>query len=260
MSTLAGYTDPATLCDVFAYNVNDEILNVATGLYVAWVDGTSAVNFRVPVVQAGNNGARTFVIPTDCVRWELRERQATLVASTLLGYGEETVTSADIDALAELIFAAGPASGVPIVVVGDSLSAQTSTRFKTILSSTVVFTGYTALALTIKRDAKRDEDEDALVVIRISNPAVGGTDGIKIFNGRMVDNADAMRLKYTMVPAADNQITITIDADAMQIPPSPESAPWDYEIDYWDAGGKKIQWAQGKIGVGRSGRRATSIP
>ena len=80
-----------------------------------------------------------------------------------------------------------------------------------------------------------------------------------------MDAADPLRTAGAVAVLAtspDTQITPTLTAWGMDVPPNPENEPYTYEIDVWRTAtaGDKEQIAQGAFLVKQSVLRSPSIP
>jgi hypothetical protein len=124
-------------------------------------------------------------------------------------------------------------------------------------------TGWTRFAFTVKRNPDAEDDAEALLSVKVTNPADAANDGILVYNRRAVAPADAMRTKGGITIEATNPNTIarvTLLPEALVVPPSPSSDPYTFEIDYWLADGIKRQLGRGDFAVKRSVRRGTGAP
>lgn len=75
---MIGYGDSGTTHDFFAYNSAGSVWNGAA--YVTWADGDYD-DYRITATEVGTSGRFTGTAPTGAVRYELRERAATLALS-----------------------------------------------------------------------------------------------------------------------------------------------------------------------------------
>lgn len=116
-------------------------------------------------------------------------------------------------------------------------------------------------AFTIKTDPERDSDAEALLVVRITNPAASGTDGLLVQNRQAVPTANRTRASITVASVTpDTTVTVTANADAMQLPPSPSGKPYRYELTRWSTAKGKEILGLGNFTVTRSVRRLTAAP
>lgn len=154
-----------------------------------------------------------------------------------------------------------PATSGP---VSDAIGAETVVYWSHLFTAPGVdITGWTFATFTVKSDPNSDEDKDALIAVRVSNPAAAASDGVKVHNGVAVALADAMRGRgiVTVESAApDASIRVTLQPDALRLPPSPSGTPYTYEVDYWGADGHKRQLGKGGFELVRSVRRGAPAP
>jgi hypothetical protein len=69
-------------------------------------------------------------------------------------------------------------------------------------------------------DPDADSDDDALLVVRVSNPGDGG-DGLRVYNRAAATDATLASLAVTIVDSGTVQVQLVVQAEAMQISPSP---------------------------------------
>jgi hypothetical protein len=142
------------------------------------------------------------------------------------------------------------------------LAAETDVRF----SQSVSITGYpvgawTGAAFTIKRSTD-DDDSEALLTLRVSNPASVGTDGIVWHRGRGVAGGDALRTAGVLAIAQTAPALIfdvQISALGMDLPPCKANEKFAYEFNLFQNGDKE-QTAKGSIVISQSVRRAIALP
>jgi hypothetical protein len=142
------------------------------------------------------------------------------------------------------------------------LAAETDVRF----SQSVSITGYpvgawTGAAFTIKRSTD-DDDSEALLTLRVSNPASVGTDGIVWHRGRGVAGGDALRTAGVLAVAQTAPALIYdvhISALGMDLPPCKANEKFAYEFNLFQNGDKE-QTAKGSIVISQSVRRAIVLP
>lgn len=75
---MIGYGESGTTHDFFAYNSAGSVWNGAA--YVTWADGDYD-DYRITATEVGTSGRFTGTAPAGAVRYELRERGATLALS-----------------------------------------------------------------------------------------------------------------------------------------------------------------------------------
>jgi hypothetical protein len=123
-------------------------------------------------------------------------------------------------------------------------------------------TGWTRLVFTLKDNPAADDDGDALLTVRLSNPAATGTDGILVHNRRDVPAADSLRPAGIITVEAMNpaQVRATLLPAALQLPPSPDNLPYSFEWNWWDGAGIKHQIGRGDFSLARSVRRGVVAP
>lgn len=124
-------------------------------------------------------------------------------------------------------------------------------------------TGWARMAFTVKRNAETDDDSDALLTVRASNPAAPATDGVLTFNRRAIATDDPIRGMGAIAVEAlapDARARVTLNPGVTALPPSPTNEPYVFEIDVWDGGGVKRELGRGEFGVRRSVRRAVAAP
>lgn len=159
---------------------------------------------------------------------------------------------------------AGTAASAPptVAAFGDELTAETAVRWtKTIILSGQASIGWQAFTFTIKADVDAEDDDAALITIRVSNPGAAA-DGILRWRGEAVALGAPMQTAgaiAVVTTTPDTTLTVVIVAGAMDLPPSPEGKAYTYEINRW-TGGDKEQIGKGEFVLGRSVRRTTNIP
>lgn len=156
-----------------------------------------------------------------------------------------------------------PAAPESFSAFDGALKAETDCRFTPPPFRLEGFSiaGWTKLVFTIKESAANDDDPEALLVVRLSNPPNAGTDGILIHNRNVIGAGDAIRTKAALsVSETDPDATFSIvaEAEALNLPPSPDNAPFSYEVDVWYPG--KEQIAKGEFAIRRSLRRNPVAP
>jgi hypothetical protein len=121
-------------------------------------------------------------------------------------------------------------------------------------------TGWATVIFVLKRRLK-DTDREALLLLRLTNPAAAASDGVKALNGLPIDVADALRGKASLAVSAVNPATIvaTVQQEAMDILPTPDDLIYWWEIDVWIAGNKR-QLGQGEFNLTEAVWRATTPP
>lgn len=143
-----------------------------------------------------------------------------------------------------------------------ALGAQTDVRFlQPFALAGVSIAAWTQLVFTIKTNADTDEDADALLVLRATNPP-DSTDGIIWHRGKVVAFGDPLQTAGGITVSAtspDATFSILLSAVGMNLPPTLDVAPDNYEIDVW-VGGDKRQIAAGDFSVGQSVRRSVVAP
>jgi hypothetical protein len=169
---------------------------------------------------------------------------------------------AAIQAQTNLISAIVPAIPATSAPVTDPLAAETGVYWSQLLTSTRDLTGWTKATFTLKESAAADDDSEALLTVRVSNPPDAATDGILIHARRVVAAAEAMRTKGSVAIETLNPASarVTLQPDALALQPSEPDSPYNYEVDYWLADGHKRQLGKGDFTLNRSVRRATAAP
>lgn len=250
-----GIGDPTITHNVRAWDANGNVwkpnVDPTLSAYVPWVDADYAL-YRIPATPKGNSGRfYCSAIPSDAADWELCEQGATLADEEIVYTTKQTyVVPEDLTLLEKQDF--------------DSVdvSATTGVHYeKSFLISGLDATDWEQFVFTLKRDKDTDEDSEAMLTVRVSNPADGATDGLLIKNGKPVDpltsvRGDAEIIVNTVSP--DTSVTLILDAAAMDLPPS-GTDPFDFEIVYW-VGGEKMPFASGGFTIKRSARRAIAAP
>jgi hypothetical protein len=120
---------------------------------------------------------------------------------------------------------------------------------------------WTGAAFTIKRSTD-DDDSEALLTLRVSNPASVGTDGIVWHRGRGVAGGDALRTAGVLAIAQTAPALIfdvQISALGMDLPPCKANEKFAYEFNLFQNGDKE-QTAKGSIVISQSVRRAIALP
>jgi hypothetical protein len=236
-----------------------------------------ALNLQRATHQSGWNADNNAWALADGVHWTEAGAEAVASLSLNLMFGDlagGTFTSADRDTLAFISTQAAKINALSTTEPDpDSFSqfnvplvAETDVRFSQPLSMPGRdITGWASLTFTVKRLPDNDLDSDAILTVRVSNPAAPATDGILVHRGRPVDPADALRTAGTVVVGSvspDTTVTPILTAVGMDVPPSPENEPYTYEINVWRAatGGDKEQIGKAEFSVTQSVRRSAGVP
>jgi len=163
------------------------------------------------------------------------------------------------------LIAAVQASTIPntFAPLGETQVAETAVRWqRDFIVSGFDATGWTEFTFTIKADPETETDDQSAIVLRVSNPDDGATDGVSTLNGREIPAADAARLTGSILVtdvAPDLTFTVTLTADAMAFPAKLESEPYVYEFNIFRDGDKE-QIGKGEFIVNQSVRRSTGAP
>jgi hypothetical protein len=122
--------------------------------------------------------------------------------------------------------------------------------------------GWEQITLTVKRNAD-ESDGESLLAIRITNPTSALTDGLRIHNGNVIPVGDDMQGGAQIaVGSVSPNATFSISASAviMDLPPSPENLPFEYEWHWWNGAGVKRSLGRGEITFVRSVYRSITAP
>lgn len=119
-------------------------------------------------------------------------------------------------------------------------------------------TGWDTFVFTVKRKAVDDEDAQAVLTVRVTDPA-DPEDGTIVWRGKESANDPVAALAVT-AEAPDTELTLTLSSGAADLPPVLEPGQeYDYEIVRW-IGGDKRYVARGQLTVTRSVFRGYSPP
>lgn len=168
-------------------------------------------------------------------------------SAEIVGVGVRSETPATI----------GGTAGTGTAIIGDALEAAAGNYWRReFTASGFDSTGWTEMVFAIKKDADTDPDEDALVLVRVTNPG-DGSDGLLTLNGRAADDDDLATISVSAT-SPNTVVTVTLQAGALQIEPS-GTQPFDYELVMW-VDDKKEQIGKGDFTVTRSVVRASEAP
>jgi hypothetical protein len=126
------------------------------------------------------------------------------------------------------------------VPISDPVSAYVNSYFQRefiVTGGSYADSTFTAVTFAIKRSRDNDDDSQALVMIRKSNPPAGG-DGMIRLNGATPAVATNGSLAVTGVTGGLS-IVVTIQPAGLTIPPSGDTA-YQYEIARWKGLAKEI--------------------
>lgn len=116
---------------------------------------------------------------------------------------------------------------------------------------------WTKYVFTIKSDADADDDDNALVMVRETNPG-DGTDGLLVHKGRPASDATLGSLTVDTSVANHTAVNIVIAAGAMNLQPS-GSKKYAWEVTEYKGTEKRI-FADGKLTLRQSVRRKSTAP
>jgi hypothetical protein len=155
--------------------------------------------------------------------------------------------------------AGGAATATGEVLITDQITQGVGDSFDwQFIYTGLDMTGWTAIAFTVKRDAT-DDDDEALIAITKHNPG-DVSDGLALNNGRTIPLSDHVFASIT-VDTTGPDVVITVHADplAMDLPPSPDSTPWAWELTLWQ-GIRRHRIGAGAYTSQRTLRRGFSAP
>jgi hypothetical protein len=156
-----------------------------------------------------------------------------------------------------IVLASGTSLTSAPVPIGQDLTIGTSDYWQQAFTATVlVSTGWTKFTFTIKRDPEQDQDSEALLLARVTNPAAG-SDGLLTLNGQPAVDATLATIAVGSI-TPDTTVTVTLQAGALVIPPSGDK-PYTYELTRWISG-RKERIATGSMTVERTVIRAVAAP
>ena len=156
---------------------------------------------------------------------------------------------------------AGELDQTPRPLSGDLEAVQYARWQQTWQGIGLDSTGWEAYTLTIKEDADTDDDDDALLTVRVSNPADGANDGLLRLNRGKVPVSDQTLATLTVVPSGgDTTVSVDVRAAALGLLAGGTEKPWSYQIDRWMAGGGKETVGSGTLVVLQAVRRGTGTP
>ena len=157
---------------------------------------------------------------------------------------------------------AGALTQTPRPLSGDLEAVQYARWRQTWQGIGLDSTGWEAYTLTIKEDADKDDDDDALLTVRVSNPADATNDGLLRLNRCKVPTADQGLATLTVTPSgADTTVSVDVKAAALGLLAGGTEKPWGYQIDRWmSGGGGKETVGSGTLAVLQAVRRGTDKP
>lgn len=122
-------------------------------------------------------------------------------------------------------------------------------------------TGWTKAIFVIKR-LLEDTDRDALLLIRVTNPADAAADGVKARNFIDIVVGDSLRAAGSVAVTAVNPATVTVTAteSAMDISPTPTDGIYWWEVDVWITGQGKRQLGRGEFRMTQAVWRGLTAP
>ena len=155
---------------------------------------------------------------------------------------------------------AGTASSTAVSVTQDITAQQSSRWDASWTANGLTSTDWTHFVLTVKADPATDADADALLVVRVTNPADAATDGALVRNRVAVPTADRAMASLTVSSTTPNTtVVLAAKAEAMQLPAS-DAAAYRYELTRWTTSKGKQVVAAGDLVLERTLRRATVQP
>lgn len=150
----------------------------------------------------------------------------------------------------------GTASNFSIPIRGDvTVGASVHWRIAFQIED-IDSTGWGKFAFVVKAE-KDDADEDALVLIRLSDPGAGD-DGLQVLNRRSADDETLGTISVDQ-ETPDTNVTIELDAAASQHIRANENGGYHYELIRYIAGEPETL-ADGRIVIERRLRRAAAAP
>lgn len=151
----------------------------------------------------------------------------------------------------------GSAPGSDAVAITSALTARAAeTYVQSLLGTGVDSTGWTSFVFTVKASAD-DRDEEALLLVRVTNPANSGSDGLLRINGQATTHKEWASLAITDT-APNTAATLTCTPTAMNFTPT-DSATYVWELTRFKTGVKE-SIGTGEFTLDRGLLRTTTSP